>query len=573
MNLLVVESPVKAKTIASFLDGDWKALSTRGHFRDLPGKDSIGVYRSGDTILFDFQALPVKSRYMDQIRKEAGAASRICIATDPDREGEAIAWHVSRMLASRSCERISFNAVVKSSVRRAIEHPRRIDTGLVDAYLARRAIDRVIGYRLSPMATAQLRIHEADPPYSVGRVQCGALAVAGKITATIQARVERFAVRALYRNGIEATHTVRFRDREAARKTMLRLSANAYHYIKNAKISERASCAPPPYTTATLIKSCCRLLGWEAEKCMAVAQRLYETGRITYPRTDSVLVSPEGVELARNYISSAFGPEFISDNTFASSVFAQDAHECIRPTELPSIPHEDDECRLLHEIVRTRFVACQMAHARFRDHDYEIIGSGLPLEAGATRLLFPGHLRAVAGPAEMARLDTGEIIDRPRVVILKKALVRKLQADEAELFDEAALVEAMEKLGIGRPSTYASTLSTLFKRGYCRKKFQEKKETMEVTERGERLLEWLGRTYPFISDPNFTGEIERDLDSIAKGKIQRDELIRRVWDRIERAVAGNAPALPPIDPFLMKNQAEGSVGPNKPDPVASNFKT
>lgn len=558
MNLLIVESPIKARTIRKHLPGgDWQVLASGGHVRDLPSS-SLGVYFSGGKnrqVLFDFKEIQARSGYMDRIRQVASSASKVYLGTDPDREGEAIAWHVSRMLGSAgsTAQRVSFNAVTASAIRQSLESPRSINMAVVNASLARRAVDRIIGYRVSPLATAALRGSASDHFYGVGRVSAGVLAILRNQSAkTMFADIRRgYGIQAAYTNGVMASCSRSFLNKTAVSEALGRVGgAGSSHYLTQAKRGSRIIQASPPLTTARMIRSASKLMGWSGEKTMSVAQELYHGGRITYPRTDSVAVSEEGLAIARGYIGETFGPEYLGKNLFeADSPYAQEAHECIRPTQLGPFSSEDEGALLL-SVIQAHFIASQMSPAQIECGEYEIRTEGLPFEAKVEKLVFDGHLRMLPDGASLLGVS-GPILTTPQPLDLLKASITELR-EVIPVYDEAALVGDMERLGVGRPSTYASSISNVLKQGYSFRNGSKDKSQdnpgqlpIELDERGDRLIDWLQERFRFLSDLNFSREIEERLDRIARscsdGLAERDALIRDVYDRVEEAIGQISP--------------------------------
>ena len=577
--LLIVESPKKARTISALLAGQFRVEASLGHVRDLPARQ-LGVDVEGG-FAPTYVPVPRARARLAQLRSAAAGATRVLLATDPDREGEAIAWHLVAALGLRpgSYGRVAFHEITARAVREALARPREIDGALVDAQQARRILDRLVGYKVSPLLWRKV-----EKGTSAGRVQSVAL----RLIVEREREIEAFTKREYWR--IAATlapasppseefraglveidgQKAEIKDEATARATVewLRDPAASFSVVETER-KTRERTPPPPFTTSTLQQAAAGRLRIGAKRTMALAQSLYESGLITYHRTDAVFSAPEAVAAAREAILARFGPAHLpaSPRRYASrQKNAQEAHEAIRPTDPTRAPGEltaslPAEERRLYELIWQRFLASQMSPARYVVDTAEIAVSHPShrgrLRARATTLVFPGYL-AVYGIAEddeeqpRALDDEEEAPANRRLPSLRVS--EPLDCRDVEptqhftkpppRFTEASLVRALESLGIGRPSTYATILATIEERGYVRL----------ASDRGERLRSFaptgLGRAandflcahFAEVVDTAFTARLEDELDAVAAGALGWRDLLARFYARLATSLAAAAGA-------------------------------
>ena len=503
MDVVIVESPAKAKTINKYLGKGYKVLASYGHVRDLPSKDGSVLPDEDFSMAWDVDAKSQKR--LNEIAAAVKGADRLILATDPDREGEAISWHVLEVLNKKKAlkdievQRVVFNAITKKSVTEAMEHPRGLDKELIDAYLARRALDYLVGFTLSPVLWRKL-----PGSRSAGRVQSVAL----RLICDRELEIEAFRAREYWTVeadmktaanapfvarlvGIDGKKLDKFDIPDAKTATGIEARIKASRFSVKSVESKPARRNPnPPFTTSTLQQEASRKLGFSASRTMQVAQRLYEgveidgetTGLITYMRTDGVQIAPEAIAQARTVINNEFGEAYLPDaprvyTTKAKN--AQEAHEAIRPTDIARLPKSvaarlDDDQRRLYELVWNRTVASQMESVQLERTTIEIEADDAPINLRATGsvIVFDGFLRLYQeGRDEPDEGDEGNRL--PKVARGDRLGLDKVRPEQhftepPPRFTEATLVKRMEELGIGRPSTYASTLQTLRDRDYVR---------------------------------------------------------------------------------------------------------
>jgi len=563
--LVIVESPAKAKTIGKFLGSGFEVIASQGHVRDLP-KSQMGVDVEHE---FEPKYITIRGRsdLIKAIRKQAKDASRVYLATDPDREGEAIAWHLAQMLgmeATQPC-RVSFNEITQKVVKEAIQHPRPVDQALVDAQQARRVVDRLVGYEISPLLWANVRKR-----LSAGRVQ----SAAARMICVREDEIESFVPREYFTLDIEGmAQKVKLpirllMDKRSATREFDSLAeaeavANALNNgeleIKEVRQGRRQQTAPAPFTTSSLQQEAARKLNFTTKRTMVVAQQLYEgveinkttVGLVTYIRTDGVRLSDEAVADVRAHIGVTYGPDYVPQlaNVYKGRKSAQDAHEAIRPTEISFTP-ESVKANLtadqfkLYRLIYARFVACQMAPAEFDTLAADFVPKGgkdtekLALRYSGERLSFAGYRAAyiennededpeVANAAKWPHLVQGE-----RVAVTQAA-VRRHETTPPARFTEAMLVRTMENLGIGRPSTYAPTISTVLERGYVVREGR----SLLPTELGRIVNTLMCNHFPRIADADFTAQMEDELDSIEEGNQAYTEVVSRFYGPFAKELA------------------------------------
>jgi DNA topoisomerase-1 len=544
MKLVVVESPAKAKTIEKYLGSGYRVLASYGHVRDLPPKDGSVDPDAG--FAMEWETYADKARQLKAITDEAKKADALILATDPDREGEAISWHVQEVLRKRKAlpadvERVTFNAITKATVTEAMKHPRALDEDLIDAYRARRALDYLVGFTLSPVLWRKL-----PGAKSAGRVQSVALRLVvdrereielfraqeyWSVAALMEADGQEFLAR-LVRYKSEKIERLSLGDEGTALAAKAAVEAGRFA-VASVETKPLTRNPPPPFTTSTLQQEAARKLGFSASHTMRVAQALYEDGSITYMRTDGVQMAPEAVSAARRAVADRFDAGYVPDKprhyeTKAKN--AQEAHEAIRPTDFGRDRAGSGDHGRLYELIFKRALASQMASARLERTTAELVdGSGQTgLRATGQVVLFPGFLALY----EEGR-DDGEDEESRRLPRLREgdAPAKKRVTAEQHFtqppprYSEASLVKKMEELGIGRPSTYAATLQTLKDRNYV----ELEKNRFVPLESGRLLTAFLERFFERYVSFDFTAHLEDELDDISGGRAQWQTVLEEFW--------------------------------------------
>jgi DNA topoisomerase-1 len=542
--LVVVESPTKARTISTILGPGFRVLASKGHVADLPEK---GLGYDEETFEPTYEVPGRKAKDLAALREAARQASRIIIATDPDREGEAIGWHVARLLHAENPERLEFHEITPRAIREALAHPRHIDAGLVDAQEARRVLDRMVGYKASPALWRTVK-----RGLSAGRVQSVAMALVAdrerEIAAfnireywTVHLAMRRddgttFAADLRLLDGQEVRLVDEkpplLRDEAAARAALAHALDRAWRVEKFERTQGRRK-PQPPFTTSTLQQTAGTVLHFSPKRTMSAAQSLYEHGFITYMRTDSVAISPDAIEAARATITAGWGADFVprEPRVYTDKAGAQGAHEAIRPTEpvRESVGEVvDDDARRLYRLIRARFLACQASDAVYDRRSADLVAEGCTCVARAhsSRVLFPGWLD-VAGIHE----DEDEGEDRQELPDLRPMEplsavdggVEQHETKPPARYTEASLVKALEERGVGRPSTYAPTIDLIVERGYAVKEGRALKATPVAL----TVTDWARERIPDLVDPAFTARVEEDLDRIAERQQNSKEMLRR----------------------------------------------
>jgi len=530
-NLIIVESPTKARTIKNFLGKDYEVIASKGHVRDLP-KSSFGIKIEGDTFTPEYRVARDHSKIVSEIKAKAKESETIYIATDEDREGEAIGYHIAMAIGKNPEElpRIVFHEITKSAITHALENPRRLDTHSFNAQQTRRLLDRIVGYKLSPLLSSKIQ-----KGLSAGRVQSSSLKIVVDREREIRAfKPEEFwSLDALFNETIEAS-LVEFEGQKIEKMTIslgeraqhIRQSLQSQNYtIGDIETKSRKSPTPPPFMTSTLQQSASSMLGFSPKKTMMLAQNLYEgvkthqgtQGVITYMRTDSLNVAKEAIGKARDFIKENYGTKYLpSKPKFYStkSKGAQEAHEAIRPTVLDFTPEvaakflEKDALRL-YTLIYTRFLASQMTEALFESQNVFFTCKDGVFKASGRKLVFDGFYR-VYGNSDKDKL-------LPELKSGDKANLSSLEANQhftepPSRYSEASLIKKLESLGIGRPSTYAPTISILTARDYIN---IEKKQLIP-TDIAFVVTELLEQHFPDIVDSRFTSSMEETLDLIAE---------------------------------------------------------
>lgn len=530
--LLIVESPTKAKTIGKYLGKEYDVLASVGHVRDLPKSNKDAVDIDGGFIP-RYVISPDKLDVIEKIQRAVEKSDEVYLATDPDREGEAIAWHIKEVVKLKKPHRVVFHEITKSAIEEALAHPRGIDENLRRAQEARRVLDRIVGYDLSGLIWKKVRYG-----LSAGRVQSPALRILAEREREIKTfvPVTYFVLSAIFKSNGEEISTVCVEQPATKEDADKIVSAGRSAVWRVADISEKAEerNPRPPFTTSTLQQTASTRLGFAPSRTMRAAQKLYEAGYITYMRTDSVNLAKEAVARMANVVEKTFGKEYLQVRTYKTvSKNAQEAHEAIRPTD-PSRTREGstpDEVQL-YELIRTRAIASQMSPAKIMRTSVSIkADKDIPLfTANGSRTLFPGWLA----------LDTkarGEDVELPKLSIGDVATLLSLAAEEKQTeppnrYTEAGLIKELEKRGIGRPSTYASTMKTIQDRGYVEKL----NRSLKPTATGMVVSGWLEEHFPKYVSDTFTAEMEDELDEIARGERDYTETLSEFYGPFEKIV-------------------------------------
>ncbi len=552
--LVIVESPAKARTIAKFLGRGYKVEASQGHVRDLP-KSQLGVDADKD---FELKYITIHGRgkILAKIRKEAKAASKIYLATDPDREGEAISWHLAQTLdmdLNSPC-RIEFHEITKKAVSNAIEHPRTIDMGLVDAQQARRALDRLVGYTISPLLWAKIK-----KGLSAGRVQ----SVATRMVVEREQEIESFipeeywdiTAHAVLPNarGRKTTFRARLVTLDGKKAVMNNeqemLSARARvekasFTVREIKNGEKKKQPAPPFTTSSLQQEAGRKLNFTTQKTMQVVQQLYEgielekegmQGLVTYIRTDSVRVSEEALTDARAFIGETYGDNYLpaEPNIYKGRSNAQDAHEAIRPTDVYRTPESikgslTKEQFQLYRLIYSRFVASQMNNALYDTMTMEIAGDGVGLRFYGEHKRFSGFTTIYEESSDDAEEVSETVL--PQMAEGDAVTIQSIDSDQhftqpPARYTEASLVRMLDEKGIGRPSTYAPTITTIIARGYVTRE----NKRLFATELGRMVTNVMTQYFADIVDTEFTAQMEDKLDAIETGSVEWKQVLREFY--------------------------------------------
>ena len=565
-NLVIVESPAKVKTIKKFLGSNYEVAASYGHVRDLP-KSRMGIDVDNG---YEPKYITIrgKGELLADLRKKARKADRIYLATDPDREGEAISWHLVAALkldemTDKEIYRITFNEITKKAVTESLKNPRSINIDLVDAQQTRRILDRVVGYKISPLLWAKVK-----RGLSAGRVQSVALRMIADREEEINAFIpqEYWTLDAVLKaEGHEEPFTVHYYGRvsEEGRtvkqelenseqvETITKAIENASFEVTEVKRSERSRKSPLPFTTSTLQQEASRTLGFSTQKTMRVAQQLYEgveikgsgtVALITYLRTDSTRISDEAQAMASEYILANYGEQYLLSREKAGKNEGkiQDAHEAIRPTDLQNIPStikdslSRDQYRL-YQLIYKRFLASRMSAARYENTQVRIAADqSYIFTASASRLLFDGYqcVYNQDDNEDKGEKLTAELRKDSRLT-LEKFDPKQHFTQPAPHYTEASLVKALEEQGIGRPSTYAPTITTILARHYIVKE----DKNLYLTELGEVVNSMMKRAFPSIVDPTFTANLEGLLDGVAEGSVKWKTVIENFYPDLDEAVS------------------------------------
>lgn len=559
--LIIVESPAKAKTIGKYLGKGYKVEASQGHVCDLP-KSQLGIDIDKD---FDLKYITIRGRgdILSRIRKEAKNASQVYFATDPDREGEAISWHLFHVLGvdEKSPCRIEFNEVTKKAVQNAIKNPRQLDMGRIDAQQARRALDRLVGYKISPLLWVKVK-----KGLSAGRVQ----SVATRMVVDREREIDRFIPEEYWDITAQCTSAeskkpvsfsakfssmeekkITIHDQAEAEKIRSLIAAGSFT-VKDVRIKDRKRQPAPPFTTSSLQQEAGRKLSFTTAKTMQVVQQLYEgidiegegaQGLVTYIRTDSVRISDDSMAALRKFIPEKFGKEYLPDqiNEYKGRKNAQDAHEAIRPTDVNRTPDSiksslSREQFMLYRLIYNRFVSSQMAPAVYETMSADISDQHITLR-------FYGEHKIFAGFTVLYEEGTDETLDNLEMTlpVLKagqKILINSVNAEQhftqpPSRYTEASLVRSLEDNGIGRPSTYAPTITTIISRGYVTRE----KKRLYPTELGIMVTEMMEKYFSNIVNTEFTAIMEERLDKVEEGREDWKQIIREFYPEFEKTLS------------------------------------
>ena len=555
--LVIVESPAKVKTIKKFLGKNYEVLASNGHVRDLP-KSSLGIDVEGD---FEPKYITIRGKgdVLAKLRKEVKKAEKIYLATDPDREGEAISWHLmyALKLEDKEVYRISFNEITKTAVKAALKNPRKIDMDLVDAQQARRALDRMVGYKISPLLWAKVK-----RGLSAGRVQSVALRIVCDREEEINAFIpeeywsleasllpegeKKPIVAKLVSKGKEK---ISISSKEEMDAVLADLEGKEYQ-VSSVKKGERRQKAPIPFTTSTLQQEASKALNFPIQKTMRIAQQLYEgvdikgegtVGIITYLRTDSTRISEEADAAAHAFVAEHYGSELEAEvvNSKKPTGKIQDAHEAIRPSDINRVPSEikdslsRDQFRL-YQLIWKRFTASRMANAVYETTTVNITAGEYNFHVSTSRLAFEGFMSVYveADEEKAGKQAVLKSLDENSQLTLDELEPKQHFTQPPAHYTEASLVKALEELGIGRPSTYSPTITTIIARRYITKE----QKNLYVTEIGEVVNNIMKESFPTIVDENFTANMESLLDGVAEGNVNWKMVISNFYPDLESAV-------------------------------------
>ncbi len=554
--LVIVESPAKVKTIKKFLGSNYEVMASQGHVRDLP-KSQMGIDVDND---YEPKYITIRGKgdILAALRKEVKKADKVYLATDPDREGEAISWHLANALklSDKDIYRITFNEITKNAVKESIKHARKIDMNLVDAQQSRRVLDRVVGYSISPLLWAKIK-----RGLSAGRVQSVALRIIcdrdreinefipdeyWTIDANLNIKGEKKPLVARFYG--DSKGKIEIKNKEEADKIITSVKKSDF-YVESVKKGEKIKKSPLPFTTSTLQQEAAKTLNFATQKTMRLAQQLYEgvdvagrgtIGIITYLRTDSTRVADEAQESAADYISANYGDKYkaVTDAKKSDNKKIQDAHEAIRPTYIdlsPAIIKESlsrDQFRL-YQLIWKRFVASQMSSAVYSTTSVKIAAGDYRFNVSASKIMFDGFMSVYKDDDDKAENNTllNELDEKSELKLIDVDGTQHFTQPPAH-YTEASLVRTLEELGIGRPSTYAPTITTIIARHYVAKE----NKNLYVTELGEAVNDMMVKAFPSIVDVNFTANMESLLDGVADGSVKWKEIIRNFYPDLKESV-------------------------------------
>ena len=551
--LIIVESPAKANTIKKFLGGKTKVVASMGHIRDLP-KSKLGVNIENN---FEPEYINIRGKgdLIKSLKKDAKSAKQVYLATDPDREGEAIAWHLAHILdiPEDSKSRVTFNEITKNAVKKAMKEPRKIDINLVNAQQARRVLDRIVGYKISPLLWKKVR-----KGLSAGRVQ----SVAVKMIVDRENEIENFIpeeywniIAKLIDNKSKKSFEAKLVGKNNKKleihskdevDEILKNIKGAKFIVKEVKKGERKRNPAPPFTTSTMQQEASRKLNFSLRKTMSVAQTLYEgvkipekgtVGLITYMRTDSTRISEEARRVAKEVVESTYGSEYYENRYYKTNADAQDAHEAIRPTYIDITPEQikssltNDQYKL-YRLIYNRFLASQMKSAIFDTLAVTINANEYNFKANGQTVKFKGFMTLYVEGTDEKETEIGQI---PMLEVnqeLKKDKIESKQSftEPPPRYTEASLVKALEEKDIGRPSTYSPTITTILTRNYIEKEGKQ----LVPTELGKVVNKLLIENFPDIINVEFTAKIENEFDEIAEGKENWKKMINEFYGPFEK---------------------------------------
>ena len=551
--LIIVESPAKANTIKKFLGGKTKVVASMGHIRDLP-KSKLGVNIENN---FEPEYINIRGKgdLIKSLKKDAKAAKKVYLATDPDREGEAIAWHLAHILdiPEDSKSRVTFNEITKTAVQKAIKEPRQIDINLVNAQQARRVLDRIVGYKISPVLWKKVR-----KGLSAGRVQ----SVAVKLIVDREKEIEDFIPEEYWniiaklldeksKKEFEAklvgknNKKLEIHSKEEVDEVLDNIK-DAKFIVKDVKKGERKRNPAPPFTTSTMQQEASRKLNFRLKKTMSVAQTLYEgvkipekgtVGLITYMRTDSTRISEEARKVAKEVVEATYGSEYYENRYYKTKADAQDAHEAIRPTYIDIKPEQikdsltNDQYKL-YRLIYNRFLASQMKSAIFDTLAVTIDANEYNFKANGQSIKFKGFMTLYVEGTDEKEDEIGQI---PLLEVDQEVKKEKIESKQSfteppPRYTEASLVKALEEKDIGRPSTYSPTITTIIARHYVEKEAKQ----LVPTELGKVVNKLLTENFPDIINVEFTAEIENEFDEIADGKENWKQMISEFYGPFEK---------------------------------------
>ena len=551
--LIIVESPAKANTIKKFLGGKTKVVASMGHIRDLP-KSKLGVNIENN---FEPEYINIRGKgdLIKSLKKDAKSAKKVYLATDPDREGEAIAWHLAHILdiPEDSKSRVTFNEITKTAVQKAIKEPRQIDINLVNAQQARRVLDRIVGYKISPVLWKKVR-----KGLSAGRVQ----SVAVKLIVDREKEIEDFIPEEYWniiaklidtksKKGFDAklvgknNKKLEIHSKEEVDEILKNIK-NAKFIVKDVKKGERKRNPAPPFTTSTMQQEASRKLNFSLKKTMSVAQTLYEgvkipekgtVGLITYMRTDSTRISEEARKVAKEVVEATYGSEYYENRYYKTKADAQDAHEAIRPTYIDIKPEQikdsltNDQYKL-YRLIYNRFLASQMKSAIFDTLAVTIDANEYNFKANGQSIKFKGFMTLYVEGTDEKEDEIGQI---PLLEVAQEVKKEKIESKQSfteppPRYTEASLVKALEEKDIGRPSTYSPTITTILARHYIEKEAKQ----LVPTELGKVVNKLLTENFPDIINVEFTAEIENEFDEIADGKENWKQMISEFYGPFEK---------------------------------------
>lgn len=556
-SLVIVESPAKVKTIKKYLGSGYEVTASNGHVRDLP-KSTMGIDVEHN---FEPKYITIrgKGELLAKLKKDVKKADKIYLATDPDREGEAISWHLSKALklndTDKKVYRISFNEITKNAIKDAIKHPRQLDMNLVDAQQARRVLDRMVGYSISPLLWAKVK-----RGLSAGRVQSVALRMICDREAQIDAFIpeeywslEAELLTAYSKKGVNAkfygTDTKLAINNKEEMNKILEALKDAKYIVSEINEGERVKKAPIPFTTSTLQQESSKKLNYSTQKTMRLAQQLYEgvdiegkgaIALITYLRTDSTRIAAEADTAAREFIGKTYGEEYISKNTVTKNAKSnvQDAHEAIRPTDVtltPAMVKESlpRELFRLYQLIWKRFVASRMENAKYKTTSVKLAAGDYIFTMSGSKIVFDGFMNVYTDDEEKVSSDAviGKLKVGDELKLVKLIDVQHFTQPPAH-YTEASLVKALEEQGIGRPSTYAPTITTIMARHYVVKE----QKNLYVTELGQIVNSMMVNYFGSIVDKDFTANLEQLLDSVGDGKVNWKTVVSNFYPDLESAV-------------------------------------